>query len=133
MKIGWDASEEIIEIADSLYNQQIPRAWCLLAGANTTIVNFSLASFIADINQRFQHIDKCMTVGRDKMPAYNLGAFYHPQSLLSLFQFEMLRAKNQGDDAGCVESIVFQTEMTSRDKEHVIKSRNSNNLYAIFQ
>jgi dynein heavy chain len=111
----------MVEIADSIYNQQIPRAWCVLSGASTVITNFSLALFIADINQRFQHIDKCMTVGREKMPAYNLGAFYNPKGLLALFQFEMIKNKNVNDDAGCVESIVFQTEMTSRDKEHVIR------------
>lgn len=68
---------------------------------------------------RFQHIDKCLTIGREKNPAYNLGAFYYPQNLLSIFKFETLKIKNQAEDFGCVENLVFQTEMTSRDKEHV--------------
>ncbi len=35
-------------------------------------------------------------------------------------KLETLRVKNQNDETFCVESLVFQTEMTTRDKEHVI-------------
>lgn len=58
--------------------------------------------------------------GREKTPAFNLGAFYHPEGLLSLFKFETIKNKNQSDDVGCVEPMIFQSEMTSRDKEHVM-------------
>ena len=57
--------------------------------------------------------------GREKTPAYNLGAFYHPQGLLSLFKYETIRIKNVSDEYGVLENLVFQSEMTSRDKEHV--------------
>lgn len=122
-KIGWElTSDELVEIADSLYNHQIPRVWCLLAGNGTVIksLNYSLANFISDMSVRFQHMDKCLTVGKEKMPAYNLSAFYRPQMLLSMLKLDMIKNKNLNDDAGCVENIIFQTEMTSRDKEHVI-------------
>ena len=124
-KIGWDSNNNaeevaIAEIADSIYNQQIPKAWSILAGARTSIAGgYSLASFISDLSARFQHIDKCLTVGKEKMPAYNLSAFFNPKALLSLFKFEMIKHKNANDETGCVEPILFQTDMTSRDKEHV--------------
>lgn len=60
--------------------------------------------------------------GRERNPAFNLSAFYNPQVLLSLFKLETIRTKNQVDDTCCIESLVFQTEMTARDKEHVILS-----------
>jgi hypothetical protein len=46
--------------------------------------------------------------------------FYNPQNLLALFKYETMKNRNSADETGCVESIVFQTEMTSRDKEHVM-------------
>ncbi len=53
------------------------------------------------------------------MPAYNLSVFYNPQELLAIFKHEFLRTKNMTDEIGCVENIVFQSEMTSRDKDHL--------------
>ena len=60
-----------------------------------------------------------MFKGRDRMPAFNLSAFYAPQGLLSILKHETLKMKNQNDELGCMENLVFQTEMTSRDKDHV--------------
>jgi hypothetical protein len=57
--------------------------------------------------------------GRDKSPGYNLSAFYWPQALLSLFKMETFRQRNQNEENPCLESLVFQSEMTARDKEHV--------------
>ncbi len=53
------------------------------------------------------------------MPAYNLSVFYNPQELLALFKHEFIKSKNQNDEVGCIENLVFQSEMTSRDKDHV--------------
>ena len=117
--LGFEWSQELVDVADSLYHQQIPKVWCLLFGSNTTFSNYPLGSFLADLSSRYTHIDKCLTMGRDKTPAFNLGAFYCPQGLLSLVKYETMKTKNGNDDIGCVESLVFQTEMTARDKEHV--------------
>lgn len=59
--------------------------------------------------------------GREKIPAFNLGAYFNPRALLSLFKYETLKNKNQNDEVGCVESLIFQSEFTLRDKDHVIK------------
>lgn len=58
--------------------------------------------------------------GREKIPAFNLGAYYNPRMLLAIFKYETLKNKNQNDEVGCVESLVFQSEFTLRDKDHVI-------------
>ncbi len=134
-----DWNDELIEVADSLYHNQVPKLWCTMSGNNTYVLLYSLAQFFTDLTTRFQHIDKCLTLvcsvlywnligifiyftikGREKTPAYNLGAYFYPQGLLSLFKYETMKNKNSNDEIGCLESLVFQTEMTSRDKEHVI-------------
>ena len=56
--------------------------------------------------------------GREKMPAYWLGAFFNPRGLLALVKQESIRAFS-GDRSGNFEQFVFQTEVTSRDKDHV--------------
>jgi hypothetical protein len=53
------------------------------------------------------------------MAAFNLGVFWNPTALLSIYKYETIKIKNQNDELGCIESVVFQTEMTSRDKDHV--------------
>jgi hypothetical protein len=57
--------------------------------------------------------------GREKNPGYNLSAFYWPQALLSLFKMETFRQRNQNEENPLLEMLVFQSEMTARDKEHV--------------
>jgi dynein heavy chain len=56
--------------------------------------------------------------GREKMPAYWLGAFYFPRGLLALLKQDAYRHHNQ-DRSGNIDTFVFQTEITSRDKDHV--------------
>ena len=51
------------------------------------------------------------------MPAYWLGAFFHPQGLLALLKQEAYR--HSSDRTGYLEPYVFQTEITARDKDHV--------------
>jgi hypothetical protein len=56
--------------------------------------------------------------GREKMPAYWLGAFFNPRGLLALMKQDCIR-QFSGDRSGNFEQFVFQTEVTSRDKDHV--------------
>lgn len=55
--------------------------------------------------------------GREKMPTYWLGAFHNPKGLLSLLKQEAIR--RYSERTGNAESVVFKTEITQRDKEHV--------------
>jgi hypothetical protein len=60
--LGWEWSQDMIEVADSLYYQQIPKQWCYLSGSASEFTHYPLASFINDLTTRFQHIDKCLTL-----------------------------------------------------------------------
>ena len=61
-ELGWDLSHEVVEVADSLYHNQIPKTWCILSGTNAYFTHYPLGSFINDLQTRFQHIDKCLTL-----------------------------------------------------------------------
>lgn len=52
------------------------------------------------------------------MPAYWLGAFFNPKGLLALLKQEAM-AHHASDRGSNFEQFVFQTEITSRDKDHV--------------
>ena len=54
------------------------------------------------------------------MPAYWLGAFFNPRGLLALVKQEAMK-NFSGERSGNFEQFVFQTEVTSRDKDHVSK------------
>jgi dynein heavy chain, axonemal len=56
--------------------------------------------------------------GREKHPAYNLSAFFHGSSLFGIFKQEMAHAIGLSDDSTSG-SLVFQCELTSRDREHI--------------
>lgn len=56
---NWD--EEIIEVADSLFYQRIPIIWCILSGTNYSFQNYGVATFLADLKTRFEHVEKCLT------------------------------------------------------------------------
>ena len=51
------------------------------------------------------------------MPAYWLGAFFNPHGLVSTLKQEAIR--NHIEKSGNVDSIVFHTEVTQREKDHV--------------
>ena len=63
----------------------------------------------------------CPLQGRDKMPAYWLGAFVHPRGLLALLKQDSYKQYVQ-ERGGNIDTIVFQTEITARDKDHVSDS-----------
>jgi len=52
------------------------------------------------------------------MPAYWLGAFFNPRGLLALMKQEYIK-QYSNERSGNFEQFVFQTEVTSRDKDHV--------------
>lgn len=57
-------------------------------------------------------------LGREKHPAYNLSAFFHPSALFSVYKQEVAHACNLSDDTNNG-SLVFQCELTPRDREHI--------------
>ncbi|XP_077863125.1 dynein axonemal heavy chain 5-like [Saccoglossus kowalevskii] len=110
-------SEKLLSIADDLYNQRVPEAWRKLAGDSAPPSNWQLASWFADLQQRCQHFERILVLGRDKFPAFWLGAFFYPRALLAMIKQEAMRI--YGSQTSQVEPFVFQTEITARDKDHV--------------
>lgn len=60
--LGFDWNSDIIQVADSLYNQQIPKLWCILSGSRVHFPFYPLASFFSDLTVRAQHIERCLTL-----------------------------------------------------------------------
>ncbi|XP_071801693.1 uncharacterized protein [Asterias amurensis] len=114
---GDQMSETLIAIADDIYHHRIPAHWCELAGESMPPTNWALGQFLNDLSLRCQHLERIIIQGRDKFPAYWLGAFFHPKNLLALLRQDAIR--NYGNNTTQIEPFVFQTEITARDKDHV--------------
>ncbi|CAH1799095.1 unnamed protein product [Owenia fusiformis] len=117
--LGDQLSPRIVAAADDLYYNRIPKRWCELAGDTAPPLNWGLAVWLQDLQARCQHFERILVSGREKMPAYWLGAFFHPRGLLALLKQEAHRSYARQDRTGNIEQFVFQTEITSRDKDHL--------------
>lgn len=106
-----------VEVSDSLYHGCIPPRWMKLAGDSAPPDATSLSSWLNDLTQRSSHLERILILGRDKMAAYWLGAFFNPHALMAIFKQEAV--KNHLDKTGSVDNIVIQTEITQRDKDHL--------------
>ena len=56
--------------------------------------------------------------GKEKMPAYWLGAFFYPRGLLALVKQDCYKQQTN-ERSGNFDQYIFQTEITARDKDHV--------------
>ncbi|XP_074662754.1 uncharacterized protein LOC141915202 [Tubulanus polymorphus] len=116
---GDQLSPKLVETADALYHNQIPQSWLKLAGPSAPPKSFSLINWLNDLTNRTQHFEKILALGREKMPAYWLGAFFNPRGLLALLKQDTYKHYNHFDRSGNMEPCVFQTELTARDKDHL--------------
>ncbi|XP_030850579.1 dynein heavy chain 8, axonemal isoform X3 [Strongylocentrotus purpuratus] len=114
---GDQMSERLIDIADDLFHHRIPSVWAGLCGDSAPPPNWFLAQWMSDLSHRCQHLERIIVQGKDKFPAYWLGAFFHPRALLALLKQDAIRA--YGHNISQSEPVVFQTEITARDKDHV--------------
>lgn len=58
--------------------------------------------------------------GRERMPAFCLSVFHNPRALLQIVMMEHIVQQSKIErGSGNLEPLNIQTEMTSRDKEHV--------------
>ncbi|XP_071954985.1 uncharacterized protein [Antedon mediterranea] len=110
-------SDKLIDIADDMFHHRIPLIWRNLAGDSAPPATWQLGHWLADLGQRCLHLEKIIIQGREKFPAFWLGAFFQPKSLLALLKQDAMRA--HGQHAAQMEPFIFQTEITARDKDHV--------------
>ncbi|KAK3577475.1 hypothetical protein CHS0354_032326 [Potamilus streckersoni] len=115
---GDQVSDSVLSIADDLFHLRIPALWCHMSGNSAPPLTWSLAQWLTELQNRCHHFEKILVLGREKMPAYWLGAFFNPRGLLALMKQECIR-QFCGDRSGNFEQFVFQTEVTSRDKDHL--------------
>ncbi|XP_077973667.1 uncharacterized protein LOC120348568 isoform X2 [Styela clava] len=115
--IGDHMTPADVETSDYLYYGKIPQRWMVLAGETAPPDSTSLTTWLNDLGQRSAHLERILMLGRDKVAAYWLGAFFNPHALMSIFKQEAV--KNHLEKYGSVDNIVVQTEITQRDKDHL--------------
>ncbi|XP_041355189.1 dynein gamma chain, flagellar outer arm-like isoform X3 [Gigantopelta aegis] len=116
--LGDQLSSDLLSAADDLYHLRIPQTWCQLAGYSAPPLTWGLGQWLIELHNRCHHFEKILSLGREKMPAYWLGAFFNPRGLLALLKLETMRSCSS-DRSWTFEPFVFQTEVTSRDKDHL--------------
>ncbi|PIO02621.1 hypothetical protein AB205_0051480, partial [Aquarana catesbeiana] len=104
-----------ITIVHDLYHKKAPTQWFKMEWSFPCPSDWSISSWIQDLQQRVAHFEKILQLGREKTPTYWLGAFHNPKGLLSLLKQEAIR--RYSERTGNAESVVFKTEITQRDKE----------------
>ncbi|XP_052807484.1 dynein axonemal heavy chain 5-like isoform X7 [Mya arenaria] len=116
--LGDQVSDSVLSAADDLYHLRIPSVWCQMSGPSAPPLTWGLGSWLNELQSRCHHFEKILILGREKMPAYWLGAFFNPRGLLALMKQEYIR-QYATERSGNFEQFVFQTEVTSRDKDHL--------------
>ncbi|XP_060567478.1 dynein axonemal heavy chain 5-like [Ruditapes philippinarum] len=116
--LGDQVSDTVLSAADDLYHLRIPRVWCKMSGPSAPPLTWGLGSWLNELQNRCHHFEKILILGREKMPAYWLGAFFNPRGLLALMKQDYIK-QYSNDRSGNFEQFVFQTEVTSRDKDHL--------------
>nr|DBA26446.1 TPA: hypothetical protein GDO54_010703 [Pyxicephalus adspersus] len=106
-----------ITIVHDLCYKKAPARWFEMEWGFPCPSDWSVSSWIQDVQQRVAHFEKILQFGREKMPTYWLGAFHNPKGLLSILKQEAIR--RYSERTGNAEAIVFKTEITQRDKEHI--------------
>ncbi|KAM8953036.1 dynein axonemal heavy chain 5-like [Pelodytes ibericus] len=115
--LGDQLSETTVTIIQDLHHRRAPTYWCKLAWSFTCPSDWSISSWISDLQQRVTHLEKILQLGREKMPTFWLGAFKNPKGLLSVLKQEAIRKYSLR--TGNAEPMHFKTEITQRDKEHI--------------
>ncbi|XP_028415382.1 dynein heavy chain 8, axonemal-like isoform X2 [Dendronephthya gigantea] len=110
---------DVLEAANALYHLRIPSRWLRLAGDSSPPGTWSLSAWLADLQSRHSHIERVVTQGRDRVPAYWLGAFFNPKRLLAIVKQEAIRNFESSGRSSVMELFVLQSDITGRDKDHL--------------
>ncbi|CAF1032650.1 unnamed protein product [Adineta ricciae] len=117
-QLGVHWSQELADVAHALYYQRIPDVWCDAIGLSAPPPIWGLTNFFVDLNMRAEHIEKLLTKGREKHPAFNISAFFNASALFGIYKQEIAHSLNISDDSNN-SSLMFQCELTPRDREHI--------------
>ena len=105
-------SEGVNEVINCMSVNKVPREW-------TTKVwdrqSFPLSSWFVEVNARCDQLWNCLH--KERPTSYSLGNFVNPKGLLTVVKQESLRLHPQWS----IENLVLNSEVTSRDKDHVSK------------
>ncbi|XP_029452717.1 dynein gamma chain, flagellar outer arm-like [Rhinatrema bivittatum] len=115
--LGDQLSDTVMSVLNDLNHRRAPDHWCRLAGCISFPSEWSVSSWIGEVQQRVTHLEKILHLGQEKMPTYWLGAFSNPKGLLSILKQETIR--RHSEQTGNMESIILRTEITQRDKDHI--------------
>ncbi|KAI3387039.1 hypothetical protein SNEBB_008291, partial [Seison nebaliae] len=116
---GQTWSYELLVIAKSIYRNELTEGWRKTLSPLELPLNFTCSSFITLVAQRYQHVDRCHSLEKERMPAYNLGLFHNPLGLIEVFKHNYLLNVAKGDEMVGSDDICIQTEMTIRDRDHL--------------
>ena len=80
-------SAHLHETALALLLLKVPSNWSNTVGIESSPPpeKWDLKEWCADLVMRFAFMDKIVTWGLERTPTFWLGAFFNPQSLLSIF------------------------------------------------
>lgn len=62
-RFGTHWSNELLNVAHSIYNQRIPETWCQAIGPSAPLSSWGLLNFFNDVTMRADHIEKVLTKG----------------------------------------------------------------------
>ncbi|BFZ10055.1 hypothetical protein BsWGS_13094 [Bradybaena similaris] len=116
--LGDHMPHHILDVADDIYHLRVPEVWCRMAGNSAPPPTYGVGQWLVELQNRCHHFERILTLGREKMPAYWLGAFFNPRGLLALLKQDSVR-NYATDRPGAFELFTFQTEYTTRDKDHL--------------
>jgi len=79
-------SPHLVYTALSLLALSVPQYWKSVVGSTAPPVSWPLREWVQDLISRYAFMDRFLLGGIVKTPTYWLGAFFSPQTLLSIIQ-----------------------------------------------
>jgi len=102
-----------------LNNSRIPRVWLEKAGINS-YPSISLSEWVHEVGSRYQHFERMINLGKERIASYWLGCYRYPATLISIMKQDTMRKLAVKLGHVCpIEKLHLKTEITQRDKDHL--------------
>ena len=79
-------SAHLVELALCLLQGRVPPCWLASVGPSAPPASWPLKEWVQDLVLRYAFLDRILAGGLAKTPTYWLGAFFDPQTFLSIMQ-----------------------------------------------